>query len=114
MLFSFSEKKLNINRLNEDIRLIALIVRTSTTSFKGLAHKTKTGEKCYESKRVLTDHKKSVQLLLFIDFTSIYFNRFYMSCRLSSDSSALKLVSESESEESSPFSAITNFSTCTS
>ena len=43
MLFSFSEKKLNINRLNEDIRLIALIVKTSTTSFKGLAYKTKTG-----------------------------------------------------------------------
>ena len=43
MLFSFSEKKLNINRLNEDICLIALIVKTSATSFKGLAHKTKTG-----------------------------------------------------------------------
>ena len=43
MLFSYSEKKLNINRLNEDICLIALIVKTSTTSFKGLAHKTKTG-----------------------------------------------------------------------
>ena len=34
-----------------------------------------------------------------------------MSCRLSLDSSALKLISESESEESFPFSAITNFST---
>ena len=43
MLFSFSEKKLNINRLNEDICLVALIVKTLTTSFKGLAHKTKTG-----------------------------------------------------------------------
>ena len=71
MLFNFSEKKLNINRLNEDICLIALIVKASTTSFKGLAHKKENGGICYESKRVLTYHKKSVQLLLFTDFTSL-------------------------------------------
>ena len=67
MLFSFSEKKLNINRLND---LIAIIVKTSTTSFRGLAHKIIWGI-CDESKRVLTHHKKSVRLPLFTDFTSL-------------------------------------------
>ena len=68
MLFSFSEKKLNINRLDEDICSIALTVKTSTTSFKEFAHKTKTG--AYATKvdmfRRITKYQHNFSYLLIL------------------------------------------------